>query len=312
MRRFVERALVGWVLALVAAPPAAAQIYESVGIRAQGMGGAFIAVADDASATWWNPAGIGPGAYFSALAEYNRAGDPTGGLRSAGIAAAFPALGLSYYRVRAAKQSVTVTFRPTETAPGDRQVDVGVNGDLSTRPIDQFGASAGQSIGDHLVVAATLKLLHGASQVRGDLDAGAMLLVGPAHVGLVVKNVINPQFGDGADAVSLPRQARAGLSLAVPPRGWLGETTVAVDIDLSKTATVYGESRHVAGGVETWMHGRRAGLRAGIAANTVGSTDVSGSAGVSVAVRPGLFAEGHLTGGDRLRRGWGIGSRVTF
>ena len=43
---------------LASAPPAAAQPFESSGVRAQGMGGAFVAVADDASATWWNPAGL--------------------------------------------------------------------------------------------------------------------------------------------------------------------------------------------------------------------------------------------------------------
>ena len=37
---------------------AAAQGFETVGTRAQGMGGAFVAVADDATATYWNPAGM--------------------------------------------------------------------------------------------------------------------------------------------------------------------------------------------------------------------------------------------------------------
>ena len=37
---------------------AAAQGFEPVGTRAQGMGGAFVAVADDATATYWNPAGL--------------------------------------------------------------------------------------------------------------------------------------------------------------------------------------------------------------------------------------------------------------
>src|SRR5262245_24111972 len=32
--------------------------FESVGERALGMGGAFVAVADDATATYWNPAGL--------------------------------------------------------------------------------------------------------------------------------------------------------------------------------------------------------------------------------------------------------------
>src|SRR6185503_20379672 len=34
------------------------QSFNLVGTRARGMGGAFVAVADDASATWWNPAGL--------------------------------------------------------------------------------------------------------------------------------------------------------------------------------------------------------------------------------------------------------------
>ena len=53
-----------------------AQLFESFGIRAQGMGGAFVAVADDATATWWNPAGVASGAYFNALLEYDRSRTP--------------------------------------------------------------------------------------------------------------------------------------------------------------------------------------------------------------------------------------------
>jgi long-subunit fatty acid transport protein len=67
------RRVSGWVLAgLVAAwgHAQAAEIFEKVGTfdgqflkigigaRAEGMGGAFVAVADDASAVFWNPAGI--------------------------------------------------------------------------------------------------------------------------------------------------------------------------------------------------------------------------------------------------------------
>src|SRR2546425_11539163 len=91
---------------------ARAQIYESVGIRAQGMGGAFVAVADDADATWWNPAGLAGGAYFSAIIEYGTAQNPgaatdvngavlpswRSGAR--GFTVTFPSLGLSYYRLQ--------------------------------------------------------------------------------------------------------------------------------------------------------------------------------------------------------------------
>ncbi len=56
--------------------PAKAQIYEIVGTRAQGMGGAFVAVADDATATWWNPAGLATGAYFSSVVERGSTTEP--------------------------------------------------------------------------------------------------------------------------------------------------------------------------------------------------------------------------------------------
>ena len=48
------------------AAPAAAQTLAS-GTRAQGMGQAFVAVADDASAVLWNPAGLATGALASAV-----------------------------------------------------------------------------------------------------------------------------------------------------------------------------------------------------------------------------------------------------
>ena len=51
--------------------PATAQIYENIGIRAQGMSGAFVAVADDATTTWWNPAGLASGGYFNGVIEFD-------------------------------------------------------------------------------------------------------------------------------------------------------------------------------------------------------------------------------------------------
>src|SRR5262249_55908215 len=69
-------ACVACVVALLWPTAALSQVYESVGIRAQGMAGAFVAVADDASATWWNPAGLATGAYVSSIFEYETGQDP--------------------------------------------------------------------------------------------------------------------------------------------------------------------------------------------------------------------------------------------
>src|SRR3712207_3061639 len=90
------------LLLLLAHVPAAAQTFDGPGTRAQGMA-AFVAVADDASAVYWNPGGLASGAYFSLVldrtdAETGAAGDRAGSRSSWLLALSAPAVGLSYYR----------------------------------------------------------------------------------------------------------------------------------------------------------------------------------------------------------------------
>jgi len=332
-------------LALLAgASPAAAQSFESVGIRAQGMGGAFVAVADDATATWWNPAGLASGAYFNAVLERDRVQepstdrDPAGQPRPAsrvdagGFATAFPALGLSYYRLRVSEIRAA---SPTGGSGPGRQDQGPAAAGLSSLVLRQFGATVGQSLGDHLVVGATLKLVHGTvagasvapsdasldraasldgpGQTHGDVDLGAMAVFGVARLGLAVRNVTRPTFGEGTDQMTLARQARAGVALTSGGYGALAALTVAVDADLTRRTTPAGDERRVAAGVETWLLGRRLGVRGGVSRSTVGTARGAGSGGVSVAVKSGLYVDAEATGGsDESLRGWGLALRVTF
>ena len=63
---FLRRTAVATACLLASALPCRAQIYETVGTRAQGMAGAFVAVADDATAVWWNPGRSGDRGAISA------------------------------------------------------------------------------------------------------------------------------------------------------------------------------------------------------------------------------------------------------
>jgi hypothetical protein len=328
---------------IVSAPLLArAQIYEAVGTRAQGMGGAFVAVADDASATWWNPAGLATGSYFSGIIERDSNSDPgtpaaagpAGRDTATGVAVAFPALGLSYYSLRVSEIRPASAAPSTASGASGRQ-DEGVQGvGLSSFSASKFGVTIGQSIGRNLVVASTLGLIHGGvatgsdaasgsqalddadglgvpSETHADVDLGAMLAAGSLRVGASVKHVTEPHFGDGDAGISLDRQARAGI--AVVSKSGAHAVTVAADLDLTRTATVNGDVRHVAGGVEGWFAKRRLGLRGGVSANLVGSARPAPSAGVSLAVKSGLYLDGAATfGSDQSRKGWALALRATL
>jgi hypothetical protein len=287
-------------VSFVRPPEARAQTSDLVGVRALGMAGAFTAVADDATATWWNPAGLAGGAYFSAIIEYAHPADQPGeGLR--GVSLGFPALGLSYYRLPLSQIQPTTS---TAAASGSRQ-------DVSRLSV--YGATVGQSLGKHLVVGSTVKLLR-AGETQGGLDMGAMTVFGRVRLGLMVRNVTEPEFGSGAEAFKLRRNARAGAAVTSGTRGFIGEATVAVDADLIKTPTLLGDERRVAAGAEIWALQRRVGIRGGLSASTVGARRESFSGGASAALRPGTFVDAELTGGGSAedRRGWAIALRVTF
>ena len=292
--------IVSFVLIVLAAPkPATAQIYESIGIRAQGMGGAFVAVSDDATTTWWNPAGLAGGGFFNAILESDRVDDPTG-TRARAFALNVPSLGLSYYRLALNGMRPPA---PTGSATASRE-DQGV--------LSQFGATVGQSVGPHLILGSTLKLVHALGETRTDLDTGAMAALGRVRLGVAAKNLRKPEFSEGGRRIELPRQVRAGASVRAgsPNRA---EIIGAVDADLTTTPTAVGDERHLATGVEAWLANRSVGLRAGVGMNTIGESRRSGSVGVSVGLRGSSYIDGQLTrGSDRARNGWGFALRVTF
>ncbi|PYR13654.1 MAG: hypothetical protein DMG00_06280 [Acidobacteria bacterium] len=266
------------------------------------MGGAFVAVADDASATWWNPAGLASGAYFNLLLEYDRSREPPEPSSQA-FAFGFPALGLSYYRLPISQMQPATSTAPDGPSRQDQ------------RHLSQFSATVGQSVSNHLVVASTLKLVR-AGETHGDLDVGAMAAIGHVRIGAVLRNVRESSFaaeaGTDEEALILARQARAGIAFTARSPGIVNEVTIAADADLTKTMTVIGATRHVTAGAELWLWTRSLGIRGGLSKDTVVDRG-SASAGLSLALRSGIYLEGQLTGGsDATRRSWGSGLRVTF
>lgn len=321
--------------------PAAAQVVEAVGGRALGMGGAFVAVASDSSATWWNPAGLPAGPFFDmALGRTVLETDaqlPATRHRVSSFALGTPPLGLSYYR-----------FRITDIQPLDPtgQGTAGREDGRAGVPIRSLAASymgitlvrtlipgvhAGTTLkyvrgtfrdGRDDSLAAPAELLDrgealnaGKAENRFDLDFGLLAVAGPVRLGAEMRNVRQPMFGGdtpGQSGMRLPRQVRAGLAFA-PERAAGVPLTIAIDADLRTYETASGLRRAVAAGVEQWLLKKRLGVRGGARMNTVGERRRVATAGISLAIRQGTYVEGHaVRGGSDDERGWGVATRVTF
>jgi hypothetical protein len=275
-------------------PSAAAQAEAPVGVRAAGLGGAFVGVADDASATYWNPAGLASGAFFSLVldrsswkpADFDAAGHPSTVLLAAGT----PPVGFSYYRIAS-----KVKDRPGFVT-------------------SSFGVTVDQSLRDGLAVGATLRAVRGTaegvSKTVLDADFGVMASGALGRVGVAVRNAFEPEFSTSAGDVRLQRRVRGGFSLLVRQ-----VVRVAADTDFTTADTPGGSWRDAAVGAEAHPLSRgwvRAGLHWNTAGGPLGTAPVA-SVGGSAAVYGSLLVDAQVSAGSKNgNRGWGVGLRYNF
>ena len=316
---------------------AGAQVFEAVGSRALGMGGAFVAVANDSSATWWNPAGLADGPFLDFVALARATTEITEELparrdRATWIASGTPPIGFSYYHL---KITDVRPFDPTGGADPNRE-DRRAGVPVRSLGVSQLGATLLQTLLTGIHVGTTLKYVRGTLRTgredgllppselldRGedyeggeaenhfDLDLGALVITGPVRLGITGRNITEPEFAEGV--FRLPRQVRAGAAFDVARAGGV-PLTVAVDVDAMTYETASGDRRVVAVGGEQWLFARRLGIRAGARFNRVGAEDRTGTAGLSVSPRSGSYIDGHVVwGGSSGESGWGVAARVSF
>jgi hypothetical protein len=300
------------------------------------MGGAFVSVANDSTATWWNPAGLAAGPFFDIAVGWGGT-EIDGALparreRAALFAVGIPPVGVSYYRLRITDIGQFRSIAVDAGGREDRRAAV-PSWSLSA---SQFGVTLVHTLVSGVHLGTTLKYLRatglggevlgtetssvsewldladdssgGDVQNSFDLDLGVLAVLGPVRVGGVVRNLTETELGP----VTIPRQARVGLAFdasQISDR----EVLVAVDADVNAYRTPYGDRRAVAMGVEGWGFGRRLGLRAGARFNTTGLTEQAFTAGGSVALRSSTFVDGHVVfGGADGESGWGLTARVSF
>lgn len=325
------------VLLTIGVSPAAAQPFEAVGPRALGMGGAFVAVANDSSATWWNPAGLATGPFvdIALTRATGESGDRLPASRTGlwSFSLGTPPLGVSYYRLRITDIRADSPTAPAEAGREDRAAGVGIR----SLSVSQFGATVLHTITTGVTAGATVKYLRGTARVRDldatdgaagiselldegddlsdgdgegalDVDLGLLAAIGAVRFGVTARNLREPRFGDRR----LERQVRAGAAFDGAAAGRL-PVTVSLDVDLRRYAAATGARRVIAFGGEHWVRSQRIALRGGARFNTVGEQDRTVTAGASVAVRAALFVDGYgAVGSDTGESGWGVAARVSF
>jgi hypothetical protein len=311
---------------------AAAQSFEAVGTRAAGMGGAFVAVADDASAVYWNPAGFASGNLLSIVVDrLSTESDPAvpeGARKGSGFmfALGMPALAITYYQVR------STAISPSALKSGVAGADEPDQLRVDTLVTHHTGATVVQSVGSHFAIGGTAKLVRGiassalvpdgaretvldeADELGGngstkfDADVGVMASGPFFKAGLTVRNLTNPRFDTaGERGLELARQVRAGVAL-VPVVGWVIDT----DVDLTTTPDISGDRREVAVGVEG-RFSHKGYVRSGFRVNTTGPSRTAYAVGTSYMIVNSVFVDTQVTHGhDQADRGWSFSVRLVY
>jgi hypothetical protein len=324
------RKWLAWTIALTCAfdaAPVAAQSFEVLGTRAAGMGGAFVAVADDASAVYWNPAGLVFGRSLFSVVVDGKLGEaepdtsPRAGRQTAGIVAmTTPPIGLSYYRLDAR----TLGVPAGSATPLQR---------LTTH---HTGLTIVQSVTSAFALASTFKLVRGyaAADVvpsgnredlldqagdlgdqatnKFDVDVGFMASLGKVRAGVTLRNLTEPDFPlPNGDEIELKRQTRAGIAY-VGVQGLI----VSGDIDLERSRGSLGEVRNLAAGAEAQLFPRvfvRGGFRFNTLSDQPGGEAFVYSVGGGYVVFRKVVIDGQMTRGSEAGdRGWGVSARLMY
>lgn len=265
---------------LVASLGSAQQRFVHLGARAASMGGAFTAVADDASAFYWNPAGyaFGPvfqGGFHWSDSEMDRSDNGSGPLiadRMAGFA-----FGLTFMGVGGtfARQTSSTIEGGDRSSQGLESFDLAVSL-LHSLPLDNLvvGGSVHYLKGEtheSLVPAsapsspAAIVSGRGLESSKATFDLGALYEPNEwLRVGILFRRLVEPRFPtESGNEILLQRHARAGVAFRLPQR-----TLVSLDADLSRQGIGGDRWREISLGVERAFFDGAFALRAGFRAET--------------------------------------------
>jgi tetratricopeptide (TPR) repeat protein len=227
------------------------------GVRPMGMGGAFVALADDTSAIMFNPAGLGQIQKAQVAAAYDKlyAGLDDGNLGRGFVSYVQPsqyygafALNLALLHAPLYKET-TVTFGYGKSFGRAKAFAVGLN---------TKGLFASFEENDYTKIDPLFS--NGMSTNGVALDLGMLYkLTDSASFGLAVLNVNQPNMAIGEDADGeVPFMLQTGIALR------LGRTVPTIDVTYRNKKLRGKQDINLHLGVESWSASKNIALRAGV------------------------------------------------
>ena len=279
---------------------------SGAGNRALALGGAFVGLADDASAMIWNPAGLGIRQRLEVQATH-------AGYSDLGSTQDYVAVVLPNWRWGAAGISISHFSIDGIEHRDDRNLLLGDNlSDSQT----EIALGFGRSLSEALSIGGTVKIqrqsLAGFSGSGLGLDAGVLGRAGALlHSradwmnrltwGFSVRNLVQPSVRLDQESVADPAVVRAGLGFRAPTPG--GRSALVL-LDLEKS---HGVGTRLHAGMEFQLH-PLLGLRAGFNTGRL-------SAGTAVAWRgfsvDYTYEDGDVAGIHRFGISRALGMTVT-
>ena len=193
-------------------------LLSGIGLRPLGMGGAFVAVVDNAQATYWNPAGLGDlvGLYFGwEKMEVEDIDEPFSAslIKHSSGSLVFSGLGYSWWNVR-----------------GDYDDDLG----LEDLQVHLLGVGLATEVG--LNLGSTFKLLTHQDEIGWGLDLGILAHISPlASWGLNVQNLFEPTVSAGIKVTPTTKTGFAFYPLAENYPELAQDLTFALDADIGRS-----------------------------------------------------------------------------
>jgi tetratricopeptide (TPR) repeat protein len=202
---------------------------HGAGGRALGMGGANVALANDASSVFWNPATLTALSDRSLSLLYLPLPE---GTRYSAAAFGWPTVDYGSFAVAA--------FLLT-TDQIQRRDNLGrLLGDFSANQ-QMYLIGYGKSISSHLAIGATVKLFGESFDNTSAFGAGGDLgikftISEYLSLGFNAQNLLAPKLRLDRDAETLPRTLKGGVGMTIPFAG--GRNSFAIEVDVDKTEQV--------------------------------------------------------------------------